>query len=298
MRTLRYCKVNLRKIVTSPGFYLCILFTLVLCFTAEAYTDYGENKVYSVIGAWFRFTKEEMLLHTELSAYQMLRKATGGWLATFLPIIAAFPMLPILCDESTSKNVRYSAHRGTRTSFIAGRCLTAMLSGGLAVLCGFALFAGGGFLMFPSIGEYAPELREMSEWWIAGTYPLFSKFGYSYLVLLEFVEMLLYGAFYAVPALMVSAFLKNKYFVLCIPFFFKYMANYIHTGLTVNAYESIETADATLLEMLSATDPDALGELFSYGDTLWRTLSYHMILLLFAFLLYFVIMNRRVEFGE
>ncbi len=298
MKTLRYCKVSLQKVLTSPGFYLCVLFTVILCFTAEAYIDYVENRTYSVFGVWLAFSGEEMLTNTGMSAYQMLSKAMGGWLATFIPIVAAFPFLPLLCDESTSKNVRYSVHRGTKASFVAGRFLTAMFSGGLAVLCGFALFAGAVYLMFPNIGAYVPELRETAEWWIAGTYPLFSKCGYPYLVALDFIEMFLYGAFFAVPALLVSAILKNKYFVLCIPFFFKYLVNYIYTGAKIKAYESFGTVDESVFTVLSVTDPDALGNLFSYGDTLWGNVLLHVVLLLFLFLLYHIAMNRRVEFGE
>ena len=298
MKTLRYCKVNLQKVFTSPGFYLCILFTLVLCFTAEAYIDYSENKTYSILGVWLAFSGEEILAHTEMSAYMIIRKATGGWLATFIPIMAAFPFLPLLCDESASKNVRYSVHRETKASFIAGRFLTAMVSGGLAVLCGFALFAGVVSLMFPDIGAYAPEVRESAEWWIAGTYPLFLKLGYSYLVALDAMEMFLYGAFYAVPALLVSAFLKNKYFVLCMPFFLKYLVNYMYAGTEITAYESLEVIDERVLTGLKMTDPDALEGLFSYGETLWCILLLHVGLLLLVFLLYRITMNRRVDFGE
>ena len=298
MRILRYCRVNLRKVFTSPGFYLCMLFTVILCFTAEAYTDYTENKVYSVFGLWLGFSKEEMLTNTRMSAYEMIRKATVGWMATFLPIVAAFPLLPILCDESTSKNLRYSVHRETKASFLTGRFLTAMVSGGLAVLCGFALITGAVYLMFPDIGAYAPEMRESAEWWIAGTYPLFPKLGYPYLVALDFLEMFLYGGFYAVPALLVSAFLKNKYFVLCIPFFFKYLVNYVYAGTEIKAYESLEAIDERALTILKVTDPDALEGLFSYGETLWWILLLHVVLLLLAFCLYRITMNRRVDFGE
>ncbi len=298
MRTLRYCWVNLRKVFTSPGFYLCILFTLILCFTAEAYTDYTENKVYSVFGLWLSFSEEEMLTHVDMSAYEMIRKATGGWLATFLPIVAAFPLLLILCDESTSKNLRYSVHRETKASFLVGRFLTAMVSGGLAALCGFALFTGAVYLMFPSIGAYAPEVRESAEWWIEGTYPLFPKLGYPYLVALDAMEMFLYGAFYAVPALLVSAFLKNKYFVLCIPFFLKYLVDYVYAGTEIKAYESFGTVDERVFTVLKLTDPDALESLFSYRETLWWILLLHVGLLLLAFLFYRITMNRRVDFGE
>lgn len=298
MRTLRYCKVNMHKILTSPGFYLCVLFTVILCFTAEAYRAYSDNKVYSVFGVWLGFSKEEMLTNPGMSAYEMLSKATGGWLATFVPIVAAFPFLPLLCDESVSKNVRYSVCRETKVSLVVGRFFTAMLSGGLAVLCGFALFTGAVYLMFPNIGVYTPELRETTEWWIAGAYPLFPKLGYSYLVMLDFIEMFLYGAFFSIPALLVSVFLKNKYFVLCIPFFFKYLVNYIYAGMKIKVYESFGTVEEEVFKMLSAIDPDALENLFSYGETLWRNLMLHAILLLFAFLLYTIAMNRRVDFGE
>ena len=101
-----------------------------------------------------------------------------------------------------------------------------------------------------------------------------------------------------VPALLVSVFLRNKYFVLCIPFFLKYLVNYMYAGTEIKAYESFDTVDERVFTVLKLTDPDALEGLFSYGETLWWILLLHVGLLLLAFLLYRITMNRRVDFGE
>lgn len=298
MKTLRLIKVNLIKVLTSTGFYACVLLMLVLCFTARAYDDIAENKSYSVIGVLAEFSREEMLANSSFSAYQILSCVSSGWLSLFIPIIAAFPLMPLICDGRESKSVRYSAFRSTKFSFSTGNFLTAMISGGLALLCGFALFAVSVYTLFPNISEYSPELIESAEWWISGTYPLFEKYGYPYLVALDFVEMFLYGALSAVPALIMTAFMKNKYLVLCIPFFLKYSAMQLHTGLLRNAYQDIENINENYLDILSVTEPDAMLSIFSYGETMWRNWLFNAVLLISAFVLYIVVMNRRVDFGE
>jgi len=298
MKTLRLIKVNLIKVLTSTGFYACVLLMLVLCFTARAYDDIAENKSYSVIGVLAEFSREEMLANSSFSAYQILSCVSSGWLSLFIPIIAAFPLMPLICDGRESKSVRYSAFRSTKFSFSTGNFLTAMISGGLALLCGFALFAVSVYTLFPNISEYSPELIESAEWWISGTYPLFSRLGYPYLIALDCLEMFLYGALSAIPALIMTAFMKNKYLVLCIPFFLKYTAMQLHTGIMRKAVYNIENVDQKFLDILSITELDAMGDIFSYGETMWKNVLFHAVLLIAAFMLYIIVMNRRVDFGE
>ncbi len=298
MKTLRLVNVNLRKVLTSVGFYACVLLTIVLCFTARAYNDIAENKSYSVVGVLMEFSREEMLTTSQMSSYQILSCVSSEWLSLFIPIIAAFPLMPLICDERESKSVRYSAFRSTKYSFSTGNFLTAMISGGLAVLCGFALFAVSVYTLFPNISEYPSELKESAEWWISGTYPLFEKYGYPYMIALDFLEMFLYGALSAIPALVMTAFMKNKYLVLCIPFFLKYSAMQLHTGLLRNTYQDIENINEKYLDILSVTEPDAIGNIFSYGETMWRNMLFHAVLLIAAYMLYMTVMNRRVDFGE
>lgn len=298
MKTLRLMIVNLRKVLTSVGFYACVLLTVLLCFTAQAYHDIAENKNYSVIGVLLEFTREEMLTDSQFSAYQILSSVSSGWLSLFIPIIAAFPLMPLICDERESKCVRYSAFRSSKFSFNTGSFLTAMISGGLAVLCGFVLFAVFVYMLFPNISEYAPELKESAEWWMSGTYPLFEKYGYSYMIALDCLEMFLYGAVSAIPALIMTAFMKNKYLVLCIPFFLKYSAMQLHTGILKKIIYNVENVNQKIFDILSATEPDAMGDIFSYGETMWRNVLFHAVLLIAAFALYYVVMNRRVDCGE
>lgn len=298
MKTLRLMIVSLRKVMTSVGFYACVLLTVLLCFTAQAYYDVAENRNYSVVGVLMEFRREEMFADSQFSAYQILSCISGGWLRLFIPIIAAFPLMPLICDERESKCVRYSVFRTSKFSFSTGSFLTAMISGGLAVLCGFALFAVLVYTLFPNISEYAPELRDSAEWWISGTYPLFEKYGYPYMIALDCLEMFLYGAISAIPALIMTAFMKNKYLVLCIPFFLKYAVMQLHTGILKKAIYNVENVNQKLLDILSVTEPDAMGNIFSYGETMWRNVVFNAVLLIAAFALYCLVMNRRVDFGE
>lgn len=298
MKTLQVIRTNLQKTVTSYGFWVCTAITMMICFSAEIHYDYSNNEAYSVFSALLKFKREEMLTNTDFSFYNILVKGNGGWLTLFIPIAASFPIIPLLCDERDYHYVRYSTFRTSRFSYNAGGFISALIAGGLSVLLGFVLFSISVVIMFPSINDYDIALRETYEWWIPDTYPLFSKFGYSYLVLLKYFETFLYGAFSAVTSIVLTGIMKNRYLIMCIPFFLKYMMVQTYFKLRQTAYFNIESPNTKLISFLEITDPDALKALFSYGNDKWKISLFCFVMTFGAFIIYCILMNRRLDYGE
>ena len=298
MRILRLTAVNIRKIVSSPGFYACAVLTFILCFSVQIHFDISSQHKYSVLESFMAFKRSEMLLDTDFCSYNILYNATGSWLKTFIPILAAVPYIPLLCNERLSGSGRYASFRMSKMESVTGNYLSALLSGGLAILFGFLLFTAAVFIMFPNIKEYDAVLRESFEWWLPGVYPYFDRLGYPYLVILRFIEVFVYGAVSAIPAFLLTCFMKNKYLILCIPFFIKDLVTLIYFRLYYVAHEDMFNPKTKLLSFMNITHPDSVSQILSKGKETWKILLLHMGLLMIGYLIYVVIMNRRVDYGE
>ena len=298
IKTIRLIKVNFRKILTSPGFYACAVLTAILCFSAMIYYDSTALTNYSVIRAFMKFNREQMLSDMNFCTYQVIVSGSGSWLSMFIPIIAAFAFVPLLCDERESGAIRCCALRTTKRSLYAGSFLSALLSGGLAVLLGFLLFFVIVFFMFPDIRSYEPALQEFFASGLSENYPLFSQLGYPYLFALKFLEMFIYGALSAIPAFVLTGFIRNKYLIICIPFFLKYIVTQTYQSFWLTVASDFGASDHDeRLEILEYANIDAVNSLFSYGNNTWKHAIIFGVLLLAAYILYILAMNRRVDSG-
>lgn len=297
MQTVRLIQVNLKKSVSSWGFYAGILLTVLLLFTSALYYDYDTNRDCSILQTFMQFSRTELLQDPRFCSYSVLRECVSGWLKMFIPMIAPFSFVTQQCAERASGAARFSGIRLSRWGYQTGTFLSAMVTGGLVLLTGFGVFTICIAFMFPDITAYDTALRESFEWWIPDAYPLFSKLGYPYLTALRFLEMLLYGAVSAVPACFMTCLLKNKYLVISIPFFLKYMLLQTISRLQETAYADWEHIDEHLLSVLSIVNPDAVSKASSYGTEIWKNILFYSILLVSAYIVYCTVMNRRREYG-
>ena len=140
----------------------------------------------------------------------------GGFILV-APIIAAIPSAFGFCDDRNSGYYRLLAVRQSYSTYIAGKCLGAALSGGLALGLGVALHSFFLFLYFPL---FDPEITSaatalgLSKPWeylgsVRGAWPL---------ILVQVVICILFGMVWATMGLMFSAVMPNRYVAIAIPF--------------------------------------------------------------------------------
>jgi len=297
MKTLKNSMVNFRMIFANYGFYICIAFTAVLCFCTGIYTDSRNNNMYSAIKSLVEFDREFMLNSTSFCSYSVASKGAGSWLTMFIPIISAFTFIPLICDRCESKFVRLSIFRSSKLSYRTAEFLTACISGGLAVMLGYMLFTGFVYILFPNINEYSPDLQAMLSEELSYIYPEASKHGHAYLLGIKSLEIFLYGAVSAVPSVMLTCLMRNKYLVMCIPFFLKYAVTQTSIKLSARAFSDWQNPDIKLSEFASIISPDAI--LNSYSSPLMRQIIlYNGVLVSAAFLFYIIVYGRRSDCGE
>lgn len=297
MKIIRNISVSSKTIFTNYGFYICIIFTAVLCICTGIYRDTINGNEYSAIKSLMEFDREFMLNNTLFCSYSVAARGAGSWLTMFIPIISSFAFVPLVCDRIESGFVRFSVFRSSKFSYRTAEFLTACISGGLAVMLGYMLFMGLVYILFPNISEYSSEAQALLSEELSYIYPEASKHGHAFLLAIKSLEMFLYGAISAVPSIMLTCFIRNKYLVMCIPFFIKYVVTQTSAKLSATAFSDWENPDTRLSEFASVISPDAVLNSLN-SPQIRQIFIYNGTLVLTAFLFFIIVYGRRTDCGE
>lgn len=273
--------VSLRKNTASPGFLLCVAMTVLLLFAAEVYYDFDTQTRYSVFRALTYLTPDEHAANYELCSQMVIKNACSGWFSLFAPIIAAFCFVPTVCTERGEKAVRFQIFRTTRLKYSLSQFFSGVISGGAAISLGYIIFAALVMGLFPDIGE-------MSEF--AADVLLETTFDLPYQIL----KMFLFGAFWSIPAMLLTSVLNNKYLIMCIPFSLKYGLKQLHQKISQDAFSAV-SSDKNAISLANAINPD--GILWVYDETrlvTWLVFGISAALMFAAFI---IINRKRVDCG-
>lgn len=246
-KTLR-CDLN--KTFVNLGFVGAVMLTFLLCFTAPAYTDNTNQKMYSIFEALFSMDRKFIEAHFDFAANRLARVGMNGYVTLFLPIIVAFPFMVAFCTERNNGNIRFVIARTGKMRYYLSKFLSCFLCGGLAVLIGISLFMGAMHILFPPMSSYDMGteiyggMAQQSEFVLNFRY-LFSNF--------------LNGAIATMPAFFLSSFCKNPYIITCIPFMFTYVWETLMSKLMNNA---IEKMDMDAIERMTPFYPSTAQNMF------------------------------------
>lgn len=298
MPFFRNIKSLLYKILTGYGFYVCIVFTVILCFSADIYEDFGNGNKYSAFKALMEFDRDFMFSDTAFCSLEVMQSGTGSWLSLFIPIVASFSFVPIICDEYDAKAIRFEIFRSSKLCYHSSKFIAACLSGGLAIMFGFGLFAAIEYLLFPNISEYESGMQQMYEEMLIIQYPDISESGYTMVVVQKLISMFVYGAACSAPVMMLTIIVRNKYLVVCIPFFIKYALNQICSKLQTQAVGDYKSMDMELLRAVGIVNPDALARLSQYGEDKKYVLIYSGSIIAISFIVYMIVALRKGDSGE
>lgn len=298
MTFFRNIKSLLYKILTGYGFYICIIFTTVLSFSAEIYIDSVNGNKYSVFRALMDFDRDYMLTDTAFCSFEVMQKGSGSWLSLFIPIVASFSFVPLMCDEYEAKAIRFEVFRSSKACYHSSRFITACLSGGLAIMLGYGLFMWITYLLFPHINEYESGMQELYREMLMYRFPDLTESGFTIIVVQKLASMFTYGAVCCAPVIMLTIIIRNKYLVMCIPFFIKYALNQTCIKLQTQATADYNNMDMELLHKVEIINPDALARLSEYGANKKSVLIYSGIIIAISFVVYLIVSLRKVDSGE
>lgn len=273
--------VSFRKNAASLGFLLCVAMTVLLLFAAEVYYDFDTQTRYSVFRALTDFTAEERAANYELCSHMVVQNARSGWFSLFAPIIAAFCFVPTICSEREEKASRFQIFRTTKLNFGVSQFFSGVVSGGAAISLGYIIFAVFVMILFPNIDEISGFSAEILQE-TAFNLPLLT------------LKVFLFGAFWSIPAMLLTSVLNNKYLIMCIPFFLKYGLKQLHQKISQDAFSAVNT-DKNAITLANAINPD--GILWVYDETrlvTWLVFGISAALMFAAFI---IINRKRVDCG-
>lgn len=219
MKFLKTLRCDLNKTLVNIGFVGAVLLTFVLCFTAPAYTDSSNMKVYSIFEALFSMDRKFIETNPDFAANNLALNGMNGYATLFLPIIVAFPFMVAFCAERNNGNIRFVIGRTGKMRYYLSKFASCFLCGGSAVLIGISMFMIAIHILFPPLSSYnIPPIPPEAV--IGDIPPTPSEF---VLIFRYLFSSFLNGAIATMPALFLSSFCKNPYIITCIPFMFTYV---------------------------------------------------------------------------
>lgn len=259
---------DLNKTILSSGFALCIVITFCLCFTSVIYTDSTTGQEYAVIQILLNMSD---FRYSNLDAADIFRFSVDNYLTIFLPILSALPYVTFFCAERISGCMRFGISRSGKLRYYTAKFISAILSGGLAVMTGYSLYGIIIYIMFPT-GE--ASLTEFAQ-----------------LV----VGMALYGMISVLPAFFLSAFIKNKYIICCLPFI---IMHFYFTLLSRIQSMFINKDRFDLVFKMDFLYPNNIRNILIKDSNSLLILLFYSFLSAISFIGFYIIMSRRFDCGE
>lgn len=272
---------ELLRMLGSVWFLLGVWFTLALCFFSELVT--GDN-TYTIIQVLQNMSRGAIAQEPQLLAAVALRNAFSGYVSLFVPIVSALPMTQLLHIETQSGYKRFYMSRKSHREYYWNKWFAGMLSGALMLLIVAVLFHGFMALFLPGTNTKTLEM-----------------FGYAdrnrvFSLVKTYIGILTYGAFSVIPAMLISSFTNNFYFVLCLPFMFSYFWDVTMSTIAkfIRAHQMGEMFSNTMELLFSRA-------YLSIAESRWDFLvegGRAVVLLMIMFLIYCAYLGRREDCGE
>lgn len=218
---IRLICAEVDKNMRSISFLACTLLVTALCFTANAYTSTsiaGVTQSYTVIELLLNFNTQslERIGVMSGSAQFLFMRGIGEYAYLFMPMIVAASFVPIYCSERNSSLVRFELIRSSKVRYVAGKQISAMLTGGCIVTAGYLFYGFIVAILFPWASQFSDLSFELSMMTIKSL-PLN--------LLMSTIGVFLYGAVSVLPAFLFCSVFRNPYVISCVPFVVIYIKN-------------------------------------------------------------------------
>lgn len=191
-----------------------ILLVFALCMLSCGYIGTnGEH--YTILHLILRKSRDFLLSNADMNAYQIWQMGFGTWAVLLLPLVLSLGYTGTLAEEEKNGGLKFYMIRESKASLCFSKLVSCMLSGGIILAAGYAVFGFFVWLTFPSPTEYAGEWERLLEMlpkqslWLGAA----QRLG----------RMFLYGMAVNVFAFGVSMFFRDKYVVLCLPVMISYL---------------------------------------------------------------------------
>ena len=182
---------NLRRALTSSSFWLAVAVTS--CLLIAAVWEDGAKQLSSVGFFTGEFIRPLLLDNIRVDLVMLS-----------LPILSTLPYSGNYLEEWSGGYIKFCLHRTTRSSYLAGKIIACVCSGGLCLVLGL-LLPWGLTVLFPAGNEN----------WISSFYLLPT--------LKTCLRLLFYGSFWSLTGMLLSVCTETTYFAVGGPFVLYYV---------------------------------------------------------------------------
>ena len=288
VKTISTVYVDLNKTIFSLGFFACAIITAILCLTTQGYSDHETNINYSVYEA-ILYLDWQTLSENGIANITIISSGLSGYCTMFMPIIAALPFVTAFCNERNTGSIRLNIARTGKLRYYIGKFVSAIISAGLAVTLGCAVFAVIVYPIFPTI----EDCKELSHsFFIEDNFSMATELWHF------FSGAFIYGAVSVLPAFFMSSFVKNHYIITCVPFMLAYIQKVALNKISQAHMTDAPTEGLSIFEKCSAFYPENITQWYSKNTYVPLMLKYNGICTAAALIGFIVIMNLRRDKGE
>ena len=274
---------EIKKNLYLPVFLLSCLGVALICCFSEGYMSIN-GKHYTIMELLLFLHRETMLAEISLNRYEIWKQGIGTWSQLLFPLLLSIGYLVMLsCEKKTGFN-RLLLTRENNIKYCVSKLLSAMISGGIIILCGYLLFGLIVYMRFPAVQEYSAEQLD----YYMGIHPDFHEVLW---IGKRCVGIFLYGMGVNVFAYFVSVWFTDQYILCCLPIMLKYILDRAVTKIVTDAmshdWDTLLTLGSSLyLENLLNIDMPV-----SFG----LTLLFVILLYLCGFFLMLYCLTKRGE---
>ena len=288
MKLLYSIHTDLKKSIFSLGFIACAAVTAILCMTSNGYHDRSANINYSVFEA-ILYIDWQTLAENGVTGINIIKFGLSGYCTMFMPIIAALPFVTAFCNERNTGSIRLNIVRTGKLRYYIGKFISAVISAGLAVTLGCAVFAAIVYPIFPTVDD----CKEMStSFFIEENFSIATELWHF------FSGAFIYGAVSVLPAFFMSSFVKNHYIITCVPFMLAYIQKVALNKISQAHMTDAPAEGLSIFEKCSAFYPENITQWYSESSYVPLMLKYNGICIAAALIGFIVIMNLRRDKGE
>lgn len=192
---------NLKKMVVAPIFPLTIIIGVIIYLTGTVYTD-DIGSSYSVFSIIFSEDGQKITELIEKTSYELIIGDDKSYMRMFATILTALPYISIICVRNLDNSIRFELIRSSRRKYSMGLILSILTVAGLVMTISYAIYSVILYLIMPDV-IFDGQMKSM--------------------IIKKMAGIFLYGVANVYGAVGLSAFVRNKYLVACIPFMAKYL---------------------------------------------------------------------------
>ena len=244
-----------KRIFSNKIYWLSVLAAVLLLMCSVVYVDYMSGTEYMLISLLYDDVAQEALSSGMVSMVNIILGYDNSYMWMFCPIIVGMPCI------ITNRTERFVLVRTSKNNYILSKYLTNIFSGGCILVLAYILFIAISLIITKE------------------------NIGNEYIIR-KLLSVYCWGMLSALPSIILSEFVHNKYLILCIPFVINYFMIFFVGNIL--PYDIAKYVTPTTYQIIFLDDKETM----IYGSCIL------IILIVMCAFLKKIVLERRCDCGQ